>query len=176
MEIKEKLLTSGEYVGGYQDMGEIEAIAIHNTMLIDRLEAEEIWDFWEHREPKAYGSAHYVVGNWGEVLRTIPDVKIAYHVGASEYTKYKTERFGGRYPNAHVIGIELCHPDWSGAFPPLVLASARQLCVHLVELYGLDPMSDIITHNFITGKACPRWWVERPYQLDVFRMQVRGLL
>ena len=117
-------------------------------------------------EPDRYASAHYIIGIDGEIIRCIPDAEVAYHVGAKRYTGLAQHRFRGytanrygRTPNWCAIGIELNHPDWTGKFTGKTLESAAKLGKHLLHNYLLGT-HDIYRHYDITGKLCPKYFVE----------------
>ena len=117
-------------------------------------------------EPDRYASAHYIIGIDGEIIRCIPDDEVAYHVGAKRYTGTAQHRLRGYTtnhrqgtPNHCCIGIEMCHPDWSGAFTEATLESAIKLGRHLLQQHLLG-RRDIYRHHDITGKNCPKWFVE----------------
>jgi N-acetylmuramoyl-L-alanine amidase len=127
-------------------------------------------DYWEDRKDgrNGYGSAHYVIDD-RTVIEAIPPDEMAYHVGARSYT-----RFGQRissYPNDATIGVELCHEDWTGALSPTVWDRAVELVGDLCMSYGLPPYA-ITTHYAITGKLCPRWFVDHADDLDLIRWDV----
>jgi N-acetylmuramoyl-L-alanine amidase len=117
-------------------------------------------------KPDRYASAHYIIGIDGEIVRVIPDDEVAYHVGARKYTSTAQHRLKGYTtnkrqgtPNWCTIGIEMCHPDWTGVFTDATLEAAAKLGKHLVQTYLLGPR-DIYKHYDITGKLCPKWFVE----------------
>jgi N-acetylmuramoyl-L-alanine amidase len=115
-----------------------------------------------------YASAHYIIGLAGEIIQCIPDHEMAYHVGALTYTKQALKRLSV-YPNNCTIGIELCHPErkevlknsrlWVGKFNDATLSSCRELIQFLLKKHGLFP-ENVYRHFDITGKDCPRYFVE----------------
>lgn len=111
----------------------------------------------------------------GGIVQCIPLSELAYHVGADKYTPFALHRFGD-YPNNCTIGIELCHLDWRGEFTEATLDSAACLCAGLCDKYDLEPTQDITTHNAITGKDCPRWFVQHPEALKEFCFGVRHMM
>jgi N-acetylmuramoyl-L-alanine amidase len=122
--------------------------------------------------PKAvFASAHFVVGLRGEIVQCLPADEMAYHVGAKVYTPEAISRFG-HYPNNCTIGIELCHPAWDGQFAPETWASAVGLTARLVEIFNLDPSTDVWTHHGITRKDCPKYFVEHPEAFERFKFDV----
>jgi N-acetylmuramoyl-L-alanine amidase len=99
------------------------------------------------------------------------EAEMAYHVGAKAYTP-KALGALGHFPNLCTIGIELCHPGADGRFSAETLGAAAELCALLCIQGGLDPLADIWTHHDITGKDCPKWFVERPEEFAEFKQGV----
>ena len=123
-----------------------------------------------------YGSAHYIIDD-DVILRCIPEHEMAYHVGANSYTEYGVEKYGP-YPNARLLGIELCHFDWSGKPGAQTEMYAIELCCDICTRHGFNPELDITTHWRITGKVtlrgpCPKWYTEHPSDLVIFKTQVK---
>ena len=102
-------------------------------------------------------SSHFVVGLKGEIVQCIP---------TWEYAYASNER------NADTISIECCHPDESGKFTDQTYRSVVQLSAWLCLKYGLDE-NDIIRHYDITGKNCPRYFVEHEDKWDEFKEDVK---
>jgi len=115
-----------------------------------------------------YASAHFIVGIDGEIIQCVPCDEMAYHVGAKSYTSDAISRLGN-YPNDCTIGVELCHPADDGRFSPSTLLTAAELCALLCIQFGLDPIQDIWTHHGITGKNCPKWFVDHPEKFESFK-------
>ena len=145
--------------------------------------AQANYNFFANRAD-SYGSAHYIIGLDGEVLQCIPETEVAYHVGSSQkdpasgriYTDWCRQVCGKSPPNWVTLGIELCHPDWSGRFVDKTWKAAVNLCADMIKRHGLT-VDKIGTHNMAVGwKDCPRWFVNNPDQLEVFRNDVAKLL
>ena len=92
-----------------------------------------------------YASSHFVVGLEGEVVQCIPLTEIAYASNSR---------------NEDTVSIEVCHPDETGEFGPETYESVVRLTAWLCETFHLDPESDVIRHYDVTGKYCPRYYVE----------------
>jgi N-acetylmuramoyl-L-alanine amidase len=122
-----------------------------------------------------YASAHFIVGLSGEVIQCIPAEEMAYHAGAKTYTREALGRLG-HYPNNCTIGIELCHPSPDGHFNTETLQAAAELCFLLCVQFGLDSARDIWTHHGVTGKNCPKWFVDHPERFAAFKQDVAGLM
>ena len=104
-----------------------------------------------------YASSHFVVGLEGEVIQCIPLTEVAYA---------SNER------NADTVSIEVCHPDETGEFSPVTYDRAVELTAWLCVQFKLDPETDVIRHYDVTGKECPRYYVEHPEAWDAFRADV----
>ena len=116
-----------------------------------------------------YGSAHYIVDD-REVIEAIPPEEMAYHVGAKWYSEFATE-FLGEYPNDCTLGVEMCHPDWSGKLSLETWQRTVRLVAELLLANALRA-HHITTHHAITGKECPKWFVTHQAELDRFRWDV----
>ena len=108
-------------------------------------------------EEDTYASSHFIVGLEGEVLQCVPLTEIAY---ASN----------GR--NGDTVSIEVCHPDETGEFAPVTYGRCVELTAWLCRQFRLDPEEDVIRHYDVTGKVCPRYYVENPEAWDAFRVDV----
>lgn len=106
-----------------------------------------------------YASAHFIAGLNGEVIQCIPVDEIAYHAGALSYSPGISEKLSP-YPNNCTIGIELCHPDWTGKFNDKTYGAAVELTAVLLKQFNLNPQKDVYRHFDITGKICPKYFVD----------------
>jgi N-acetylmuramoyl-L-alanine amidase len=121
---------------------------------------------------KRFASAHYVIGLQGEIIRCVPDKEVCYHVGADKYTNEAIRRLSS-CPNNCTIGIELCHPAADGKFTGETLESCRDLVNYLMAAYDLSK-NDIWRHYDITGKICPKYFVEHEDAWDAFKASIQG--
>ena len=108
-----------------------------------------------------YASSHFVVGLEGEVVQCVPLTEIAY---ASN----------GR--NGDTVSIEVCHPDETGEFSPVTYGRCVELAAWLCREFKLDPETDVIRHYDVTGKECPRYYVENPDAWEQFKADVAAEL
>ena len=108
-----------------------------------------------------YASSHFIVGLEGEVIQCIPLTEVAYA---------SNER------NADTVSIEVCHPDETGEFSPVTYDRAVELTAWLCVRFKLDPETDVIRHYDVTGKECPRYYVEHPEAWDAFRADVSAAI
>jgi len=100
-----------------------------------------------------FASSHFIVGLEGEVLQCIPLTEIAY---------------ASMDRNTDTVAIEVCHPDAAGEFSPVTYASAVELTAWLCDAFELAPEADVIRHYDVTGKQCPRYYVEHPEAWERF--------
>lgn len=91
-------------------------------------------------------SSHFLIGIDGKIIMCVPLTEIAY---------CSNER------NDDTISIECCHPDDSGKFTDETMESLTTLTKWLAETYHLD-REDVIRHYDVTGKLCPKYFVDNP--------------
>lgn len=105
-------------------------------------------------------SSHFVIGLEGEIVQCVPTWEIAYA---------SNER------NKDTVSIECCHPDESGTFTKETYQSMVQLTAWLCEKFGLDE-NDVIRHYDVTGKICPKYFVENEHAWEEFKLNVKKAL
>lgn len=108
------------------------------------------------RSGETYASSNFVIGLEGEVLMAVPMGEVAY---------CSNDR------NIDTLSIEVCHPDETGEFTPASYASLVKLVNWLREFYDL-PTDAVIRHYDVTGKECPRWFVEHPDAWEQFKLDL----
>lgn len=108
-------------------------------------------------EEKTYASSHFIVGLEGEVIQCIPLTEVAY---------------ASNVRNSDTVAIEVCHPDETGAFSPGTYHRAVELTAWLCREFRLDPAEDVIRHYDVTGKVCPKYFVNHPESWEQFRAEV----
>lgn len=107
---------------------------------------------------ETYASAHFVVGLEGEVLQCVPLSEVAYCSSQA---------------NDHTVSIEVCHADETGEFSAETMASLLRLTAWLCEEFDLAP-ADVIRHYDVTGKICPKYYVDHPEAWEDFRSALRA--
>ena len=75
--------------------------------------------------------------------------------------------------NDYTVSIEVCHPDDTGKFNDATMESLEALAAWLCETFDLDPDADVIRHYDVTGKICPKYYVENEDAWLAFRADVR---
>jgi N-acetylmuramoyl-L-alanine amidase len=163
-EIKPALLTKNQFSRPGTVLQGVKGVVLHwvanpgTTAMNNRNYFENLKNQKSARKDARFASAHFVIGLQGEVVRCIPENEMAYHVGAKQYTQLAFQKLGA-YPNNDTLGIELGHPDWTGAFTDETLASCRGLVIDLLERHKLT-VQDVYRHFDITGKDCPHYFVQ----------------
>ena len=155
------LLTPNPYSRPQEAMGTIQGIVIHytanpgSTAMENRSYFEGLKDSGE-----TYASSHFIVGLDGEIIQCIPSSEISY---ASNQRNYDT------------LSVECCHPDDSGQFTEETYQSLVKLTAWLCKHFQV-PVDGVIRHYDVTGKICPRYFVEQPEAWTRFLSDVSGRL
>lgn len=168
--ITEKLLTKNEYSRPGKALSKILGIVVHYVGVPNQ-KAENTVAYFESLKNgtnKTYASAHYVIGTDGNGIHCIPDVEVAYHCGAREYKAGITERLGN-YPNYTTIGIEMCHSK--EGFTEETLETTASICAQLLLEHDLN-INNLYRHFDITGKLCPKFFVEDESKWKAFKKRV----
>lgn len=98
-------------------------------------------------------SSHFIIGLEGEIVQCIPCSEIAYA------TKER---------NADTIAIECCIEDDTGKFNTKTYQSLVELTTWLMGRYELGT-DDVIRHYDVTGKNCPKYYVENGSAWRMFK-------
>lgn len=176
MLVLDDYLTPNPYSRPRLAMEKVRGICVHwvgnpnTTSMFNR-------NFFEQRKDgkSGFGSAHYIIGLGGEIVGCVPPNEVAYHAGPIEKTRPEALGVFGPNPNKCLIGIETCHIDWKGMYTFLTYKSLVGLCAELLVKYDLS-VERLTTHHAITGKDCPRLFVECPEHWEAFTEDVRGKL
>ena len=155
------LLDINEYSRPGIALEKINGIVIHYTAN-PKSTAKQNRDYFEglkdSHETKA--SSNFVVGLNGEIVQCIPTWEVAY---ASNDRNYDT------------VSIECCHPDATGKFNDATYRSMVQLTAWLCLKFNLTE-EDVIRHYDVTGKICPKYFVENEGAWDQFRKDVKSAM
>ncbi len=160
-EIKVDLLDINEYSRPGIESDPITGIVVHYTANPGST-AQENRDYFNGLQDghDTSVSSHFVVGMEGEIVQCVPTWEIAY---ASNERNHDT------------ISIECCHPDETGKFTDETYASLVQLTAFLCVKYGLDENA-VIRHYDVTGKNCPKYFVEHEDAWEIFKADVAAAL
>ena len=156
-EIDVELLTPNEYSRPVITNEKINGIVVHYTANPGST-AMENRDYFEGLKDTHLTkvSSNFVIGLEGEIVQCIPTWEMAY---------------ASNDRNGDTISIECCHPDETGKFNDATYKSLVQLCVWLCVKYDLTA-EDVIRHYDVTGKDCPKYFVENEEAWVQFRENI----
>jgi hypothetical protein len=117
--------------------------------------AEQNRNYFENLKDtgETYASAQFIIGLEGEIIQCVPCNEIAYC---------------SNNLNEICISIEMCHPDDTGNFNDATYNNCVYLVAQLMNYYNLD-MDHLIRHYDVTGKNCPKYFVEHEDRWEVFK-------
>lgn len=157
--IEENLLPVNPYSRPGTKLEEVNAIVIHyvgnpgTTAAQNRSYFENIIETGE-----ASVSSHFIVGLDGEIIQCVPLDEISY---------------ASNTRNEDTIAVETCHPDETGKYNQTTYDSMVKLTAYLCILYNLNPDRDVIRHYDVTGKECPKYFVDYENEWSLFKAQVK---
>lgn len=160
-ELNVQLLTKNAYSRPGAPNGRIKNIVIHyvanprTTAMQNRNYFEGLKDTKERR-----ASSHFIVGLDGEIVQCIPTKEISF---ASNDRNYDT------------VSIETCHWEADGSYTKETYASLVHLTAWLCQKFDLSE-DDVIRHYDITGKNCPKYFVEDENAWMDFKKDVKKML
>ena len=105
-------------------------------------------------------SSNFVIGLDGEIIQCVPTWEVAY---------------ASNNRNADTVSIECCHPDETGKFTDATYKSLVKLTAWLCAKYDLT-QEDVIRHYDVTGKICPKYFVEHEDAWNQFKENVGDAL
>lgn len=153
-----QLLTPNEFSRPQTELEKIKGVVIHYTAN-PGTDALQNRNYFENLKTSGATkvSSHFVIGLEGDIVQCIPTSEIAYA---------SNER------NEDTISIEVCHPDETGKFNQESYNSLIKLVAYLICKYNLE-YEDILRHYDVTGKNCPKYFVEHEdkwvnFKKDVF--------
>lgn len=152
-----QLLTVNDYSRPQIKLEKVRGIVIHytanpgSTAQANRNYFENLKD-----EQTTKASSHFIVGLEGEVIQCIPSAEIAY---------------ASNDRNSDTLAIESCHPDGSGKYNEATYQSMVELTGWLCKRFDLKS-SDVIRHYDITGKDCPKYFVENQDAWEQFLQDI----
>ena len=151
------LLTVNEYSRPGIAMNNIKGIVIHYTANPGTT-AKQNRDYFEGLKDshQTKASSHFVIGIEGEIIQCIPSREISYA---------SNER------NSDTLSIECCHPDETGKFTDKTYNSLVAMCAWLCGEFDIK-IDNIIRHYDVTGKNCPKYYVENEREWEKFKQDV----
>lgn len=155
------LLTPNEYSRPQLPLEEVKGIVVHyvanpcSTARENRNYFESLKD--QTKKNPTSVSSHFVIGLEGEVVQCVPMDEVAYASNSR---------------NKDTLSIECCHPDETGKFYDSTYQSLVELCAYLCVEFDLGP-EDVIRHYDVTGKCCPKYFVDHPKEWEEFHKDVK---
>ena len=155
--VKVDLLTPNPYSRPQKPLEEVRGIVVHyvanpcSTARENRSYFEQLKD--QTGENATSASSHFVIGLEGEVVQCVPLTEVAYASNSR---------------NIDTVSIECCHPDETGRFNDATYQSMVKLCAWLCMKFDLTS-EDVIRHYDVTGKNCPKYFVENEDAFAAFR-------
>lgn len=160
-ELDVQLLDVNPYSRPEQKSDKITGIVMHYTANPEAT-AQQNRDYFnglkDSHETKA--SSHFIVGLEGEIIQCVPTWEVAY---------------ASNDRNRDTVSIECCHPDGTGKFNKATYQSMVQLVAWLCQKFELDE-NDVIRHYDVTGKSCPKYFVEDEEAWKEFKGNVKKAL
>lgn len=156
-EITEEFLTPNEYSRPQIALNEVTGVVVHYTAN-PGTGAENNRNYFEGlaTSGETYASSHFVIGLEGEVVQCIPLTEISY---------------ASNDRNSDTISIECCHPDETGKFNEDTYNTLVHLTAYLMGQYDLE-IEDVIRHYDVSGKDCPKYYVENEDAWEQFKSDV----
>ena len=154
--VDEQLLTENPYSRPGIATGTIKSIVIHNTSETGTT-AKEMRKYYESlattQETRA--SVNFIVGSNGDVIVCVPDGELAY---------------ASNDRNMDSVSVEYCRED-DGALTEEGYQALVNITAWLCKKYDLKA-SDVIRHYDVTGRNCPKYFVEDEDAWTQFRKDV----
>lgn len=156
-ELDVQLLTVNEYSRPGISTDGVKGVVVHYTANPGST-AQNNRDYFENLKDTKDNqvSSNFVVGMEGEIIQCIPTSEIAY---ASNSRNHDT------------VSIECCHPDETGKFTEDTYQSLVELVAFLCGKFDLTT-EDVIRHYDVTGKECPKYFVDHEDEWQAFKENV----
>ena len=152
-----ELLSVNEYSRPGTELSQVNGIVVHYTANPGTT-AEQNRSYFESlaETGETHASSHFIIGISGEIIQCIPCNEISY---------------ASNDRNSDTISSECCHPDETGTFYDSTYESLVELCAYFCTEFKLKP-EDVIRHYDVTGKICPKYFVDHEDAWDQFHKDV----
>lgn len=156
-----QLLTVNPYSRPGDQTDKITGVVIHYTANPGAT-AEGNRNYFENLKDNhaTKASSNFVVGLEGEIIQCVPTWEVAY---------------ASNDRNRDTVSIECCHPDETGTFNEATYRSVVQLTAWLCLKFDLNE-ENVIRHYDVTGKICPKYFVENEEAWNQFKADVRDAI
>lgn len=160
-EIDVQLLTINPYSRPGTRSEKIKNIVIHYTAN-PGTSAKQNRNYFENLKDvkNTKASSHFIVGLEGEIIQCVPTWEIAY---------------ASNHRNSDTVSIETCHRTKDGTYTEETYKTMVELTAWLCEKFNLTE-DDIIRHYDITGKICPKYFVDNETAWEQFKQDVKNAL
>ena len=157
-DITAEMLDPNPYSRPQKVLTKIDGIVIHYTA-DPGASAQNVRDYFNNLATThtTYASSHFIVGLNGEIIQCIP---------CSEWAYCSNSR------NKDTLSIECCIPDDTGVYTDATYSSVVNLTAWLCKAFKVSP-DNVIRHYDVTGKLCPKWFVEDPSAWETFKSDVK---
>ena len=154
-----QLLTPNEYSRPQTPLTSVNGIVFHYTAN-PGTDAQNNRDYFEGLKDShlTYASSHFVVGLEGQIIQCIPTSEICYASNSR---------------NSDTVAIEVCHPDESGKFTDETYDALVWLTGWLCTYLEVSP-DQVIRHYDVTGKICPKYFVDHEDAWNDFKDDVKA--
>ena len=152
-----QLLSINDYSRPGLAIDRVDGIVVHYTAT-PGTSAQQNRDYFEGLKDshETSASSHFVIGIEGEIIQCIPCNEISY---------------ASNDRNNDTLSIECCIPDDTGKFSDATYDTLVHTVAWLCGRYGLTT-DDVIRHYDVTGKMCPKYYVEHEDAWDTFKEDV----
>lgn len=169
--LKTNLANKSNY-GGKRNTSKIKYLVFHATSN-DGDTDESNAKYFKNNVVKA--SAHAFVDN-DSITISVPADYVAYSVGGSRYTDYKTTggaSMYGKITNTNSYNIEMCDCNRNGIydFTEATLENAIAYGRHIMDLYNI-PITNVYMHFDVNGKHCPIQWYNKREEWNKFKQRL----
>lgn len=155
------LLTVNEYSRPGTPLEQVNGIVVHYTGNPGTTAQQNRSYFEGLAQSKiTKASSHYIIGLGGEIIQCIPLDEVAY---------------ASNDRNEDTISIECCIEDESGRFNEKTYDALVELTAWLMGQYQLD-IDSVIRHYDVTGKNCPKYFVENESAWEDFKTDVENYI
>lgn len=157
--VEENYLSVNSYSRPGISTHKLTGIVLHNTAE-PGVTAGERREYYESlaESHATRASVNYIVGLEGEVIACVPAGEVAY---------------ASNDRNLDTVSVEFCHPDETGAMTEETYASVVELVKWLRTKYTIG-QEGVIRHYDVTGKLCPKFYVEDPEAWEKFLKDIGG--
>lgn len=148
--IVDDLLTPNKYSRPQIPLEKVKGVVVHYTAnpgtgaKANRNYFNNLPKINKEKGTNTYASSNFIIDIDGKILRIVPETEVAYA---------SNER------NQDTISIECCYVNEDGSFTEPTYESLVWLLSILCRSYQLDT-NEIIRHYDVTGKNCPKYYVE----------------